>query len=121
VKSPAQLFRLSSEFVFILLGGLLIWIAVTGRYLFNPRSLAWLLLAGLLAFYGLVTIRWRTGDRVIAWIRGGSLMLVGLVMLGLSHVTLQWVTPLLLLAGGGLAARGVIVSLLVLQSSPRVR
>jgi hypothetical protein len=118
VSRLAQLFV---EIVFVLLGGLLVLIAVTGRYLFNPRSLAWLLLAGLLVFYGLVTIRWRTGDRLMAWIRGGSLILVGLVMLGLSHVTMEWVTPLLLLAGGGLAARGIIVSALVLQSSPKAR
>lgn len=119
MRNPAQLFRLANEFVFLLLGALLVWVALTGHYMFDPRSLAWLFLAGLLAIYGLVTIRWRGGERSIAWVRGGSLMVLGIVMLFLTRATILWVTPLLLIAAGALIARGVIVSALVLRSAPK--
>jgi hypothetical protein len=118
VRNSAQLFRLTNEFVFLLLGVLMVWVALTGRYLFDPRTLAWRLLAGLLAAYGLVTIRWRGGERSIAWVRGGSLIVLGIVMLLLTRATMAWVTPLLLIAAGALIARGLIVSLIVLRSAP---
>lgn len=105
----------------MLLGVFIIWVALTGHYFFDPRTLAWLLLAGLLAVYGLVTIAWRGPERTVAWVRGGSLMVVGLLMLGLSQARMWQVTPLLIGAGAVLAARGVIVATLVLQTSPKGR
>jgi hypothetical protein len=115
VTSTPQLFRLMNELVFVLLGALLAWAAFTGHYYFDPRSLMWLLLAGLLVAYGAVTMVWSSGPRAIAIVRGGSLIIVGLVMLSLAHVILRWVEPMLIFAGAVLALRGVIVALLVLR------
>lgn len=109
------------EMVFVLLGALIIWVAITGHYFFDPRSTAWLLLAGLLAIYGLVTIRWRGPERGINWVRGGSLMLLGLVMLALSRARMNQVMPLLIGAGVVLAGRGVIVAAQVVRASSKVR
>jgi hypothetical protein len=110
VASPNQLLRLLIELIFVLLGALLIWVAFNGHYLnVDPRSIGWLLLAGLLTVYGLVTIQWRGADRGTAFVRGGSLIIVGLA----------WVTPLLIVAGVALAARGVIVGALVLRTAPK--
>jgi hypothetical protein len=104
-----------NEAVFLLLGSLFIWLALTGHFMFNPRSLAWLAMSGLLIVYGLVTMRWRGGERIVAWVRGGSLILVGLLMLSLAYATMGMVTPLLIAAGAILAARGLIVVALVLS------
>lgn len=118
--NPNQLLRLMIELVFVLLGALLIWVAVTGHFLnVDPRSIGWMLLAGLLMVYGLVTVRWRGADRAVAFARGGSLMIVGLAMLGLSRARMEWVSPLLIVAGAALAARGVIVASLVLRTAPK--
>jgi hypothetical protein len=120
VASPNQLLRLLIELVFVLLGALLIWVAFNGHYLnVDPRSLGWLLLAGLLVVYGLVAVSWRGADRGVAYVRGGSLILVGLAMFALMRATMEWVTPLLILAGVALAARGVIVGGLVLRAGPK--
>jgi len=118
VTSTTQLFRLMNEVIFVLLGALLAWAAFTGHYYFNPRSMMWLLLAGLLVAYGAVAAMWSSGPRAIAIVRGGSLTIVGLVMLSLSHVILRWVQPMLIFAGAVLAARGLIVAALVLRSAP---
>ena len=53
MASPTQLFRLVNEFVFILVGGLLVLFALTGRYLFNPRQPAWLVLSAVMILWGL--------------------------------------------------------------------
>jgi len=118
VVSPNQLMRLFIELIFVLLGGLLIWVAFNGHFLnVDPRSTGWLLLAALLVVYGFVTASWRGADRLVAVARGGSLIVVGLVMLGLSHARLAWVAPLLIVAGMALIARGVLVAALTLRPS----
>jgi hypothetical protein len=120
VATPNQLLRLLIELIFVFLGGLLIWVAFNGHYLnVDPRSVGWLLLAGLLVVYGLVTIRWRGPERAMAMVRGGSLVIVGLAMLALAHVRMELVTPLLIVAGVALAARGLIVGALVLRTAPK--
>lgn len=117
MTSTPQLFRLMNELVFVLLGALLAWAAYTGHYYFDPRGIMWLLLAGLLVAYGAVTVVWSSGPRSIAVVRGGSLIIVGLVMLGMSHVILRWVEPMLIFAGVVLALRGLIVAALVLRTA----
>ncbi|HEV3219908.1 MAG TPA: hypothetical protein VGZ48_09055 [Candidatus Acidoferrales bacterium] len=115
MPKPPQMLRVTNEIIFVLLGALIIGVSLTGHYMFNPRSVAWLTMSGLLIVYGLVTMRWRGGEGVIGWIRGGSLILVGLMMISLAYATMAMVTPLLITAGGILAARGLIVSALVLR------
>jgi hypothetical protein len=118
VTSTTQLFRLMNEVVFVLLGALLAWAAFTGHYYFNPRSMMWILLAGLLVAYGAVAAMWSSGPRSIAIVRGASLIIVGLIMLALSHVILRWVQPMLIIAGAALALRGLIVAVLVMRNPP---
>jgi hypothetical protein len=118
VASTTQLFRLLNEVIFLMLGALLVWVALTGRYYFDPSGAAWLLLAGLLVGYGVVAMVWSAGSRAIAIVRGGSLIVVGLVMLSLARVTLRWVEPMLMTAGVTLGVRGIIVSALVMRTSP---
>src|SRR5882724_2064350 len=112
------MFRLMNEMVFVLLGALLAWAAYTGHFYFDPRGIMWLLLAGLLVAYGVVALMWSSGPRSIAIVRGGSLIIVGLVMLSLSHVILRWVAPLLMIAGATLALRGAIIGALVMRTAP---
>jgi hypothetical protein len=114
VTNPPPILRVMNDAVFLLLGVLIIWVALTGHYMFNPRSVAWMAVSGLLIVYGLVTMRWRSGERAIGWIRGGSLILVGALMLSLAYATMRTITPLLIAAGAILAARGLIVMALVL-------
>jgi hypothetical protein len=114
VANPPPILRVMNDAVFLMLGVLIIWVALTGHYMFNPRSVAWMAVSGLLIVYGLVTMRWRGGERIVAWVRGGSLILVGLLMLSLAYATMATITPLLIVAGAILAARGLIVMALVL-------
>jgi hypothetical protein len=107
-----------NEIVFVLLGALLAWAAYTRHYYFDPRGVMWLLLAGLLVAYGAMAMVWSAGPRSIAIVRGSSLIIVGLIMLSLSHVILRWVEPMLIFAGAVLAARGLIVAVLVMRTPP---
>ena len=82
--NPANLFRMMTEFIFILLGGFLVWLGLSGRLdlgNFNPRSPAWLGLGAVLIYWGART--WvktaraaRTSDRTVAQVGGASLVLV---------------------------------------------
>jgi hypothetical protein len=115
--SPANLFRLITEMIFVLLGGFLVWVGLVGRFVFDPRKPAWLLLAVVLIYWGART--WmktqraaRTGERAVARLGGASLALVGLMMLALAYVQLRWAGPTLAMAGGILVLRGLASAVL---------
>ena len=57
MASPSHLFRVVNEFVFMLVGALLVLFALTGRYLFNPRRPGWIGLSLVLILWGFGT--WR--------------------------------------------------------------
>src|SRR5574337_1035233 len=106
---PAKLFRLVNELIFVLLGLLLVWVAVTGRYFFNRRAPVWIGLGASLVYWGL-RAWWqpgRGGLRAEQRVRGGSLALVGALMLGIAWLPFAWVGPLLGAAGCILVARGL--------------
>jgi hypothetical protein len=112
MASPTQLFRLVNEFVFILVGGLLVLFALTGRYLFNPRQPAWLVLSAVMILWGLSA--WRRSrlsvlraDRLVGKIGGGSLALAGLILLSLAWAPFRWAGWLLLAAGAIFVLRGL--------------
>lgn len=115
---PAKFFRLLNEFVFVLLGALLIWVAVTGRYFFNPRASEWVGLGVFLIFWGLLA--WRRGaaaaPRGEHRVRGGSLTLVGLLMLAIACMPFSWIAPLLSAAGGILMLRGFVSGVLAVRT-----
>jgi hypothetical protein len=116
--TPERLLRLIIEFIFILLGALLIWFAfagpVYGRTV-DRHSLSWVILSIVLILWGLRALykpgqwwlRWQN------WTRGLSLVLLGILMLIISRVPFSWVGPLLATAGGLLVMRGVIGSVLI--------
>ena len=122
--NPANLFRMMTEFIFILLGGFLVWLGLSGRLdagNFNPRGPAWLGLGAVLIYWGART--WaktaraaRTSDRAIAQVGGASLILVGFMMLSIVLVEFRWVGIVFAAAGTTLALRGILAAVLSLRS-----
>jgi hypothetical protein len=122
--NPANLFRMVTEFIFILLGGFLVWIGLSGRldpFNFKPRGVAWLALGVALLYWGART--WaktaraaRTADRWVAQVGGASLILTGLLMLSLALVQFRWVGYVFAAIGIILALRGILAAVLSLRS-----
>jgi hypothetical protein len=117
MPSPARLTELLTEFVFLLLGALAVWLALSHQISFDRHSLRWLILSGALVAWGLLALArrgqfWAKWQR---WNRGVSLVLLGLIMFAISRVTFEWMFKLLAVAGMVLIARGLIGSLLILR------
>jgi hypothetical protein len=115
--SPPRLTQLLTEFVFLLLGALVIWLAANGRIYFDRHSVGWLVMSvGLIAWGLLALVKpgqfWAKWQK---WNRGGSLVLLGAVMLAISRVPFDWVVKLLAAAGVILLLRGAFGSLLILR------
>jgi hypothetical protein len=115
--TPQNLLRIIIELIFVLLGGLVVWLGLTGQIFFARRTLPWLILSVALILWGLRAIykpaqwwsRWEN------WTRGLSLTLLGIVMLAISRVPFLWVGRLFAVAGVLLVLRGLIGSFLVLR------
>ena len=119
MQTPANLFRLLNEFIMLLLGAMLILLSASNRIGLPSRPALWYALGAALVIWGL-----RTGMRPVskaanehAAIRGGSLILVGLIILGVPLVSLRYEAVLLALAGGVLVLRGLLGSVLVVRAS----
>jgi hypothetical protein len=115
MRSVPPLLGLLAEMIFILVGWLLLWVALTGRYLFDPRRPSWMLLAAVLILWGAQTWRRARGTaarsvRLASRIGGGSLALVGLILLSLAWMPLGWVGVLLAAAGGVFVVRGLVAA-----------
>jgi hypothetical protein len=108
--TPQRALRLMIEVIFLLLGVLVVWLALTGRVLVERHKPSWLILSGALILWGLRALygpnkwwaRWEN------WTRGLSLTLLGLVMLAISRVPFAWVGPLMATAGVLMGLRGII-------------
>lgn len=112
-----RLLRLVIEMIFVLLGALVIWLGLTGRMMVDRRRPGWLILSAVLILWGLRAL-YRPGQwwlRWENWTRGLSLALLGVLMLTISRVPFEWVSPLLAVGGGLLAVRGLIGSALVFR------
>ena len=122
--NPANLFRMMTEFIFILLGSFLAWLGLSGRLElgnFNPRGPAWLGLGAVLIYWGART--WtktaraaRTSDRTVAQVGGTSLILVGLMMFSLLFVEFRRVGIVFAVAGTILTLRGIAAAVLSLRT-----
>jgi hypothetical protein len=117
---PANLFRMMTEMIFVLLGGLLVWIGLSRSFMFDPRRPAWLALGAVLVFWGVrawakTRRAMRTAERAVVRVGGASLALVGLIMLGLQFVEFHWAGMVLAVAGGILVLRGLIGAVLSLR------
>jgi hypothetical protein len=115
--TPERLLRLMIEFIFIMLGLLVIWLSLAGRIYVDRHSTAWLILSVALILWGLRAL-YKPGQwwlRWENWTRGLSLALLGILMLVISRVPFHWVGPMLAAGGVLLVLRGVIGSALMLR------
>ena len=115
--TPQKLLRVTIELIFILLGGLIVWLGLSGQIFFDRRKAGWLILSAALILWGLRAM-YRPGQwwsRWEHWTRGISLVLLGAVMLAISRVPFSWVGKLLALVGLLLVVRGLIGSVLVFR------
>jgi hypothetical protein len=117
--TPDKSLRLAIEMIFILLGGLVFWIGHSGHfpYSFNPHGMGWILLSAALIFWGARAL-YQPGkywSRWESWSRGLSLLLLGVVMLGISRVPFHWVGTLLSVGGLLLLLRGLTGCVLVFR------
>ena len=110
MPGTAILFRLLSEFIVLLLGGMLILIALT-RTVGLPAYPEALLILGVVLIYWGVRASMRPSQPADRWptrIRAGSLVLVGLLVVGIRFLPLRNAALLLTVAGGVLVLRGII-------------
>jgi hypothetical protein len=122
--SPANLFRMMTEFIFILLGGFLFWVGLSGRLNprnFNPQGPGWLILGAVLIYWGARTLAQmaraaRTWSRIAAQVGGVSLILVGIMMLSLPFVKFNKAGIVFAAAGATLALRGFAAAVLSLRT-----
>jgi len=119
--SPHHLLRMLTELVFVLVGGFLAWLALSGRFLFDTRRPAWLALAAVLVVWGVLT--WartrryaRTSARLAMRIGGASVVLVGTIMFWMAWVSFLWAGKVMAAAGGILVLRGLVSAALALRS-----
>jgi len=107
--TPDKMLRVLIEFIFMLLGGLIVWLRLTGHIFFDRRRPAWLILSIAVLLWGARAL-YRPGklwSRWEDWTRGISMVLLGLVMAAISRLPFAWVGRLLAVAGVLLLLRGL--------------
>jgi hypothetical protein len=115
--SPARITQFLVEFIFVLLGLLMVWMGLRVHSLSIRHEVVWLVLsvallgAGFLAFGKPST----AGTHGQKWVRGTSLMLLGAILLAISRVPFLWVGRLLVAAGLVLLLRGIAGIYLILR------
>jgi len=115
--TPDKSLRLLIEFIFMLLGGLIVWLGLTEHIFFDRRRPAWLILSIAILLWGARAL-YRPGkfwSRWEDWTRGISMLLLGAVMAAISRVPFDWVGRLLAVAGVLLLLRGLAGSMLVFR------
>jgi hypothetical protein len=114
MPNATKLFRLLSEFTVLLLGALVIVLAIS-RPVGVTSPLALVVLGAVLIYWG-GRIFLRTGreaNRMQERIRGGSLLLVGILVLGIRWLPLRDESLLLELSGAVLVIRGLAGGILL--------
>ena len=115
--TPQQILRSTIELLFVLLGGLVIWLGLSGQIFFDRRKPSWLILSIAIILWGLRAL-YRPAPRSVPaerWARGLSLILLGAVMLAMSRAPFRWVGPLVVIGGLALGARGLVSLLLIFR------
>jgi hypothetical protein len=115
--SPARLTQFTVELIFVLLGALVAWLGLHEYINFSPRSISWLAISVGVVAWGVVALskpglwsaRWQK------WNRGGSMILLGLLMLTIARVPFLWVGKWLALCGAVLIFRGALGTVLILR------
>ncbi len=106
------------ELVFALLGFLLLWLARFHRPIFAPSTLSWAIVSAAMILLGLRALV-RPGPWNVHWqnlVRGLSLVLVGVLLLGIMRVPFGWVHVVLEAAGLLLILRGLASVFLILRT-----
>jgi hypothetical protein len=110
-----------SEIVLMFLGGLLLFLGASGMFSVARRSGAWIGVGILVVYRGVrsfVAARSGVGRQVTRWeeyVRGGSLLVVGAIMLGTAGLPTSYMGPLLGTAGAILVLRGLANAALALR------
>ncbi|MGB7731814.1 MAG: hypothetical protein WBL50_27610 [Candidatus Acidiferrum sp.] len=115
--SPARLTQFTVELIFVLLGVLVVWLGLHQQINFNPHSVSWMAVSIGVIGWGAVALAkpglWK--ERWQKWNQGGSMILLGLLMLSIGRVPFGWVGKFLAICGLVLIVRGVAGSLLILR------
>jgi hypothetical protein len=117
--TPQRLLRIIIELIFVLLGGLVIWLGLSGQIFFDRHKPAWLILSLAIILWGL-RVMYKPGPAASPlerWTRGFSLTLLGGVMLAMARAPFRWVGPLVAVGGLVLGTRGLVSLALIV--SPR--
>jgi len=117
ILSPARLTQLVIELIFLMLGTLVMWLGASGHIYFDRRSIGWLAISIGVMLWGLLALAkpgqwWMKWQK---WNRGGSLVVLGLLMVAISRVPFLWVGKLLTVCGVVLILRGILGSVLILK------
>jgi len=115
--TPARLTQFTVELIFVLLGALVVWLGLHGRIYFYPRSIPWLAISIGVVAWGVLAVA-KPGQwwaQLQKWNRGGSMILLGLLMLAIARAPYMWVGKLLAVCGFVLILRGVLGALLILR------
>jgi hypothetical protein len=109
MATPLNLFRMLSEFILLLLGALLMLLALTRPVGLPARPAALFFLGVLFVYWGVRAWLRREPDATPAQthLRAGSLVLVGLFVLGIPLLPLRLANLLLGIAGAVLVMRGL--------------
>lgn len=107
--TPNQVLRLFTEFIFVLLGALLLWLDLAGKLFVDRHSTGWLVLSVAMVLWGLRLLAKPGQTRAPGerWVRGPSLVLLGATMLVISRVPFSYVSPLMVTVGVVLILRGL--------------
>jgi hypothetical protein len=110
MPNPANLLRLVNEFILLLLGALLVLLALTRRLALPQRPGVWIVLGAFLVYWGVrAWVRPEPNSpRTQISLRGGSLVLVGLLVLQVPVLPMRYEELLLGVAGGILVVRGLL-------------
>jgi len=119
MPTPATLFRLLSEFIVLLLGALLILLALTRPVGLPARPVALVILGVVLIYWGVRALARPElpANLLQVRIRAGSLILVGLLILGMRFLPLRHAALLLAVAGVVLVIRGLVGGVLLARQS----
>jgi hypothetical protein len=114
MPTTAKLFQLLNEAIVLLLGALLILLAISGRVGLPTRPAALIALGVIFLYWGARAWMRRepASNRGPAKIRAGSLVLVGILVLGIPLLPLHYIPLLLASAGVVLVFRGILGVLL---------
>jgi hypothetical protein len=120
--NPAKLQQAFSEIVLMLLGALLIFLAARGMLSVERHSPAWIAVGALVVYRGVrsfMSARTLAAGKYYRWeeyVRGGSLLVVGAIILSTASLPPFYLGPLLGTAGAILILRGLANALLSLRT-----